>query len=157
MAIVVGLLAMVRFRLIADGELALDPAPHWPLPPLGAEIELDSGPVLVTVEYQIEPARAAEFARAMRPLRRVRLRDGAIFWGLFFDAAQPGRFIEYFLVESWLEHLRQHQRGVLADVELEHHAKSFHIGASPPAVSHQVSAEAIDGLNAEFFGRVGIS
>lgn len=150
--VVIGLLAMVRFRLIGDEELALDPAPH-PAPPLSDEIDPDSGPVLVTVEYIIEPERAAEFARAMQPLRRVRLRDGAIFWGLFFDTTQPGRFVEYFLVESWLEHLRQHERGVLADVELEQRARSFHVGTSPPVVSHQVSVEAIEKLNAEFFAR----
>ncbi len=155
-AIVVGLLTMVRFRLAADGELAVDPAPHWPLPELGGELDPDSGPVLVTVEYLIEPERAAEFSRAMRPLRRIRLRDGAIFWGLFFDTAQPGRFVEYFLIESWLEHLRQHQRGVLADLELQERARSFHIGASPPVVSHQVSVEAIDELNAGFFAGAAV-
>jgi MFS family permease len=153
---VIGLLAMVRFRLAPDSELALDPAPHWASPPLSGEINLDSGPVMVTVEYLIEPKRAAEFARAMQPLRLIRLRDGAIFWGLFFDTTHPGRFIEYFLVESWLEHLRQHERGVLADLESEHRAKSFHIGTSPPVVSHQVSVEAIDELNAEFFARAAV-
>jgi transmembrane secretion effector len=106
---------------------------------------------MVTVEYLIEPERAAEFARAMEPLRLIRLRDGAIFWGLFFDTARPGRFIEYFLVESWLEHLRQHERAVLADLEVEQRAKSFHIGTSALVVSHQVSAQAVGELNAEFF------
>ena len=63
---------------------------------MSGEINPDSGPVMVTVEYLIEPERAAEFEHAMQPLRTIRLRDGAIFWGLFFDTAQPGRFIEYF-------------------------------------------------------------
>ncbi len=152
-AMVVGLLAMIRYRLVSDDELALDPAPHWAQPQASGEINPDSGPVMVTVEYLIEPERAAEFAHAMQPLRTIRLRDGAILWGLFFDTAQPGRFIEYFAVESWLEHLRQHERSVLSDLDIEQRAYSFHIGTSPPAVSHQVSAAAIDGLNAEFFLR----
>ena len=123
---------------------------------MSGEINPDSGPVLVTVEYLIEPERATEFALAMQPLRLVRLRDGAIFWGLFFDTTRPSRFVEYFLVESWLEHLRQHQRGVLADLELERHARSFHVGMSPPIVSHQVSVEAIDKLDATFFARTAV-
>jgi predicted MFS family arabinose efflux permease len=149
--IVIGLLAMVRFRLAGDDELDLEPAPHWDFPQASGEINPDSGPVMVTVEYLIEPERAAEFARAMEPLRLIRLRDGAIFWGLFFDTARPGRFIEYFLVESWMEHLRQHERAVLADLDVEQRAKSFHIGTSPLVVSHQVSAQAVGELNAEFF------
>jgi MFS family permease len=155
-AIVVGLLTMIRFRLVADRELALDPAPHRALPKMSGEINPDSGPVLVTVEYLIEPERAADFALAMQPLRLVRLRDGAIFWGLFFDTARPSRFVEYFVVESWLEHLRQHERGVLADLEVEQHARSFHVGMARPVVSHQVSVEAIDKLDAAFFARTAV-
>jgi len=150
-ATVVGLLAMLHFRLVEDRELDLDPAPHWPMPQASGEVNPDSGPVLVTIEYLIEPERAAEFARAMQPLRRIRLRDGAIFWGLFFDTARPERFVEYFLVESWLEHLRQHGRAVISDLAVEAHAKSFHIGPSSPVVSHQISADAIDASNAKFF------
>jgi MFS family permease len=150
--IVIGLSAMIRFRLAGDDELALEPAPRA-VPQLSGEINPDSGPVMVTVEYLIEPDRAVEFEHAMKPLRQIRLRDGAIFWGLFFDTAQPGRFLEYFLVESWVEHLRQHERAVLADLEVEQNARSFHIGTSSPVVAHLVSAERIDELNAEFFLR----
>ena len=150
-AIVLGMLAMVRFKLIGEHDLALDPAPHWTMPELSDKLHPDSGPLLVTMEYLIDPARAPEFTRAMQSLRPIRLRDGAIFWGLFFDPSRPGRFIEYFVVESWLEHLRQHQRAVIADLEVEQRAKSFHLGPAQPVVSHQISAEAINELNLPFF------
>jgi MFS family permease len=152
-AILIGLLAMLRYRLIGDDELALDPAPHWATPPLSGEINPDSGPVMVTIEYLIDPERAAEFEHAMRAQRRIRLRDGAIFWGLFFDTAQLGRFVEYFMVESWMEHLRQHERTVQADLQIEERARSFHIGPPPPLVSHLISAKAVDQLDAELFAR----
>ncbi len=70
----------------------------------------DQGPVLVTVEYRIDPASGSEFARAMRGMRRIRLRDGAIEWGLFHDTIDLTRYVEFFIVESWLDHLRQHER-----------------------------------------------
>jgi predicted MFS family arabinose efflux permease len=152
-AMLLGLLPMVRYRLAGDEELALDPAPHWTLPQTSGEINPESGPVMVTVEYLIEPERAAEFEHAMQPMRQIRLRDGAIFWGLFFDSARPGRFVEYFLVESWVEHLRQHERAVLADLEVEQRSRAFHIGTSPPAVWHLLSAERINELNAQFFAQ----
>jgi MFS family permease len=157
LSIVVALLSMIWFQLIGDSELALYPAPRRSSGLLALDIHPDSGPVLVTIEYVIAPERASEFSRAMQPLRQIRLRDGAIFWGLFFDSARRERFVEYFLVESWLEHLRQHERGVVADLEIERHVKSFHIGPRPPLVSHQVSAEAVNELTAEFLPHGAVS
>jgi quinol monooxygenase YgiN len=72
----------------------------------------------------------------MRTLEPIRRRDGALQWGLFEDAADPGRFIETFVVESWVEHLRQHERVTRVDRELETQARAFHIGDTPPRVSH---------------------
>ena len=102
-----GLLTMLRFRLASDSELELGQFSR-PVPETSLEIDPEVGPVLVTIEYRIDPKRAREFNSVMRQLRPIRLRDGAVFWGLFFDAAQPERFIEYFAVESWAEHMRQH-------------------------------------------------
>jgi hypothetical protein len=144
---------MIRYRLAGDEELELDPAPHWAFPKALGEINPDSGPVMVTIEYLIDPARAAEFASAMQAQRQIRLRDGAIFWVLFFDTARLGRFVEYFLVESWMEHLRQHERTMVADLEVEERARSFHIGTSPPVVSHLLSAQSVDQSNADFFAQ----
>ena len=39
----------------------------------------------------------------MERTRRARLRQGALSWGLSHDAAQPGRCIEVFVDENWLE------------------------------------------------------
>jgi hypothetical protein len=91
---------------------------------------------LVTVEYQIEPADAEAFARRMRALGNIRLRDGALRWGLWADAAQPGRYLESFVVESWLQHLRQHERTTAADREVQALAHAFHRGEGPPRVTH---------------------
>lgn len=146
-AIVVGLCSMLRFRLASDGELALDPF-RRPIPKIADEIDPEAGPVLVTVEYRIDPRSAKEFIGAMRAIRPIRLRDGAFFWGLFFDAAAPERFVEYFVVESWGEHVRQHFRGVAGDVVLENFARAYHIGDTPPIVTHQISARGFDRLGA---------
>ncbi len=144
-AMVSGLVPSMLFHLISDGELDLEPALLPPEPKLGDDFDQESGPVLVTVEYLIRPQAAHEFKQAMHGLRSIRLRDGAIFWGLFFDAVRPERFVEYFIVESWLEHMRQHERGVLSDSAIEDRVWAFHIGSSPPAVTHQISARAIAG------------
>lgn len=128
---------MRRFPLSSTAE-DLAPSHHWLAPELVGEVANDRGPVLITVEYRIDPVQAAAFARAMAPMRRVRRRDGAVSWGLFEDAAQPGLMLETFVVESWLEHLRQHERVTHADREVQEAARAFHVGPEPPRVRHLI-------------------
>lgn len=133
--------ATSRLRLTGgSGEPDVTPSLHLPEPALLVERHPDHGPVLVTVEYFIDRERAAEFARAMEVLRRIRRRDGAIRWGLFEDAAVPGRYLETFVVDSWAEHLRQHERMTVADRESESQAHAFHVGDEPPKVTHWIAA-----------------
>lgn len=103
------------------------------------EIHPDEGPVMVTVEYQIDPARAAEFGAVMRETRRARLRQGALSWGLFRDTALPGRYIEYFVDESWVEHQRRLERFTAADVGLRERRLHFHLGAEAPRVQRYIA------------------
>lgn len=136
--LVAGLATLPRWRL-GTGE-APDLRPfQWPEPLVDTDPHPDRGPVLVTIEYRIDPARAEEFATAMEPMGRVRRRDGAYRWALYADVADPARYLEVFQVESWLEHLRQHVRGTHADRALLEHVRSFHLGPDPPAVSHLIS------------------
>ena len=128
-----------RMRLGTPG-IDTTPSQHWPEPKIIVEPDPEHGPVLITVEYQVEPSRGAEFARAMKELERIRRRDGAIQWGLFEDAGEPGRFVESFLVESWGEHLRQHARVTVADRVFEEQANAFHAGPEAPKVTHWLAA-----------------
>jgi MFS family permease len=137
-AVAVSRLFVWRLRLPEGAGPDLSPAPRWPDPQLGTAVAADRGPVLVTVEYAIDPAEAEPFARAMRVLGEIRLRDGAIRWGLWGDAAAPGRYLESFVVESWLEHLRQHERMTAADREVQRIARIFHRAEGEPRVTHYV-------------------
>jgi hypothetical protein len=69
-------------------------------------------------------------------VRRVRRRDGAYQWGIFRDTEVPERYLEMFLVNSWAEHLRQHERQTQADRELEGRIYSFLSGE--PIVRHLI-------------------
>lgn len=140
LAAAVGAVAMIpltwRWRLGQGEMLDLSPSLHWPVPVLAAELAHDRGPVMVTVEYRIDPERTDAFARLMQSLSDERRRDGAFAWGLFEDMAARGRFLEYFLVESWLEHQRQHQRVTRHAAVVQAQARAFHIGADAPLVHH---------------------
>jgi MFS family permease len=140
--LVVGMLAMVKYRLGGSEDLDLAPSLHWGTPDTVQEPEAEHGPVLVTVEYHIQATDAEAFAEAMRGVRRIRLRDGAMRWGLFQDTSEPTRYLETFVVTSWLEHLRQHERVTMSDQQVEEGALAYHTGQSPPVVSHLISAYA---------------
>ncbi len=142
LSLMLGLAAIPRFRLGASTNLDFSPSQHWPEPLLESEPAPADGPVLITVEYQIEPEQLARFAQVMREVGQIRRRDGAYRWGLFHDVAQAGRCVETFVVESWAEHLRQHQRVTVADKAVEEQAYAFHQGAAPPHVAHLISAYA---------------
>ena len=124
------------YRLPQNDDINLAPSMHWPAPLVNLSANHDRGPVLITIEYKIDPEKAAAFVSAMDRLHKERRRDGAYAWGIFEDVAQPGRYLEYFIVASWLEHLRQHERVTEYDRDIQEEALAFHTGEQPPVVSH---------------------
>ena len=120
----------------------LTPAGVWSDPPVDIEPRPDDGPGLITVEYEIDPGDAERFVPAMEALGRIRRRDGGYRWGLYADLEEPGRYLETFVVDSWSEHLRQHGRLTVADLEFTKLARSFHRGDAPPQVRHMLWASA---------------
>jgi hypothetical protein len=102
------------------------------------EPDPDQGPVLVTVKYVIDPAKAPEFLHQIHNYERVRRRDGAISWGIFVDTEAPNTYLESFQVDSWAEHERQHNRFTQADGEVEKQVLSYAI--KPVEVQHYIYA-----------------
>ncbi|MCP5253084.1 MAG: MFS transporter [Zoogloeaceae bacterium] len=138
-------------RLSVDGGLDADHTPVRPVaraPEPVIAIAPDEGPVMVTVEYIIDPARAVDFNAVMQDTRRARLRQGALSWGLFRDTTVPGRYIEYFLDENWIEHQRRHERFTAADIGLREQRLAFHIGGADPRVQRYVGEPMNDSANA---------
>jgi hypothetical protein len=140
-ALVAGLVTAYFFPLRIVEGLDLEPSLHWSEPTFVSEPSPEDGPVLVTVEYEIEPQRAAEFVSAMLEVKRILRRDGAVRWGLFTDPARPGYYVETFLVESWAEHMRQHARVTNEDRGAQDLARSFHVGDAPPVVTHLIAQD----------------
>jgi MFS family permease len=137
---VVAVAAGLRYRLPAGPPPAVEPSRHWPEAPAVRAAEYERGPVLVTVEYRVPADRVGEFRAVAGRLRAARLRDGAIRWDLFQDVEDAERFVEVFLVESWVEHLRQHERVTGEDWVTAEAARALHAGDSPPRVTHLVAA-----------------
>jgi MFS family permease len=133
-----GLILTRRFRIAVWEGLDLSPSDHWRQPVLTGAVDPDAGPVLVTIEYRVAPEDAAAFVAAMEDVGRLRRRDGGITWGLYRDTAEPDRYLETFVSETWDEHMRQHARATMSDRRTEARARRFHRGVNPPIVSHTI-------------------
>ncbi len=131
--------ATLPIRLSSRADLDLTPMPigalHHVIP-----IDPDEGPVLVSLVWHVDPARRNEFIAAMRPIRRLRRRDGAMQWGLFEDVDEPGSFTEQFTVSTWSEHERQHERPTAADAEVTACAEQFLVPGATLHASHRLAA-----------------
>jgi MFS family permease len=128
-----------RLPLAMPAKDDLKPSLHWAepsmmLPDAGARAR-----VLTTIEYRIDPAQAAAFLAALGELKAARLRNGGYGWNVYEDVESPGRYVEHFLTDSWVEHLRQHQRTTMADKATQDNVRGFHRGEQPPKVSHLAS------------------
>jgi MFS family permease len=117
-------------------KLNLAPSGHWLPHTTFPEPAPSDGPVLITIEYHIDPQEAPAFKAAMVHLRETRLRDGAFRCSLFADLEDPTHYRETFIVGSWAEHMRQHERATVEDQRIEEAVQSFHRGAEPPIVKH---------------------
>lgn len=136
---VAGIALTWRWKLQTGAGIDLAPSMHWPAPVLAVDADADRGPVLVTVEYRIAPERREAFLASIRVMEQQRRRDGAFSWDVFEDTAESGRFLETFMVASWLEHLRQHQRVTNADSVVQDTVREFG-AAGAPRVTHFIAA-----------------
>ena len=130
-----------RWKL-QQGSLDLSPSQHWTLPETREEIDNDRGPVLVKIEYRIDPKDSAAFVRALDELGFERRRDGAFAWGIFEDAGDLGRYEEAYLIESWLELMHLRERVTNADRVLEDEIRQMLI--APPRIEFLIAADRAD-------------
>ena len=139
--LVIGPLATCRFRLVGNDNLSLAPSAHWPEPIMMIDAEPSQGPAITLVEYRIDPMSAPDFLQAMKEMRRIRQRDGAIRWNLLRDTADPQRYVETFVTESWVDHLRQHERVTAENRAMDQRVQAFHLGPEPPKITHLIGEE----------------
>lgn len=126
--VTIGLLvgALVQLLVVAIGFLAplpqiedlnLDPLSQWTEPETAVPLEPRSGPVVITLDYRIEPHNVVAFLAAMTERRRIRRRDGAHGWSLLRDLHDAELWIERYHVATWLDYARHQHRRTHADAE----------------------------------------
>jgi MFS family permease len=129
-------------QLQTGERLHLQPSGHWGEPEVAFDVPLQHGPIMVEVTYDIDPVDGPAFRKAIEVLRRLRLQNGVLRWGLFVDLARPRHYREVYLEETWSAHLRQHQRVTTDEAELARKVYAFHKGLTSPEVSHHAYCDA---------------
>jgi MFS family permease len=120
----------------------LTPSLHWPKPVLVCTPSAEDGPVLVSVEYRVAPENQTAFIRAADHVRRRRQRSGAYEWQLFRDPAVPDRLVEVYLVDSWADHLRQHERVTVDERNAEARLRKLFVPGTDLVATHLIAATA---------------
>jgi MFS family permease len=133
-----------RFKIL-QGPVPDHTPYQWknPAPQLAADSDPNAGPVRISVEYVIAPENYPAFTKAIHELRGVRLRDGAIRWGIYRDAANPELLNETFVMESWLDYLRSRERVTAEDAAIRDRVYNLHKGSDRPRVTHQIYAREV--------------
>jgi hypothetical protein len=102
-----------------------------------------AGPVRISIEYRIPVECYAEFTHLIHQLRRVRMRGGALRWGIYRDAVDPEHLNETFIMESWLDYLRSRERVTAADDEIRKQVWALHKGDESPRTTWQIYAKEV--------------
>jgi MFS family permease len=141
-----------RFRVLQGGVPDTTPYQSKRKPPELVHVSEDdsessdpdlAGPVRISIEYRVPIENYAEFTRAIHKLRRVRLRGGALRWGIYRDATDPTHLNETFITDSWLDYLRSRERVTAADERIRQQVWALHQDADPPRITYQVYAREV--------------
>ncbi len=107
-------------------------------PQVALAITQRSGPVIIELDYRVDPAEARMFYDAMLKLQGVRLRNGAFDWSIARDIADAALWTERFHFPTWQDYLRQRTRFTEADLAIQAAADAFTSLTGPQRVRRRL-------------------
>lgn len=128
-----------RWPLSGNDKLDHTPSRHWSKPEPVLAISHEQGPVMINVRYEVAAEQLPQFMPDLLLLGKARRRDGATAWQMFEDAGKPGSYLEVYVVNSWLDHLRQHERISRQDALIQERIRNLLLPGTEPVVTHYVS------------------
>lgn len=140
MLLLVALARGVRVRLGEEADVT--PGVQAASMVIAGEPSPDDGPVLIQLEYRIDPANRAAFLHRIQSLEAIRRRNGASSWRVFRDLGEEGRFVERFIIESWAEYVRLRTRMTVADRRIEEQVTALQRPDIPIRVSRLLGVSA---------------
>ena len=127
-----------RVRVEMGQEADVVPGARLPEIAVASEPLPDDGPVLIQLEYRIDPEQRNEFLKAIAEVGPTRRRNGATSWRVFRDLGEEGRFVERYVIASWAEYVRLRARMTMADSRLQQRVAALQRGDVPIRVSRLI-------------------
>jgi quinol monooxygenase YgiN len=127
-----------RVRVQMGEEADIVPSARVPELAMASEPLPDDGPVLIQLEYKIDPEHRHDFLKAIAQVGPTRRRNGATSWRVFRDLGEDGRYVERYVIASWAEYVRLRARMTMADSRLQQRVAAFQRGDVPIRVSRLI-------------------
>jgi MFS family permease len=127
-----------RVRVEMGQEADVIPGARLPELAVAAEPLPDDGPVLIQLEYRIDPEKRDAFLKAIQKVGPTRRRNGATSWRVFRDVGEDGRFVERYVIASWAEYVRLRSRMTMADSRLQQRVAELQRADIPIRVSRLI-------------------
>ena len=141
--VVLAALACFKLPLPEYDRLNLDPLNQFIEPTLAVQLKPQTGPIMVTVDFDIGESDIPAFLEAMALRRRIRIRDGARRWSLLRDLEQPNIWTEKYYVATWVEYIRHNQRRTISDSGVSTTLHKLHRGEEPPRVRRMIERQTV--------------
>jgi MFS family permease len=147
-AVLVLLALGYRIRVRMGDEADVTPGVQPPDLAIAVEPLPDDGPVLIQVEYRIDPENREAFLHAMQENEATRRRNGASNWRVFRDLGEDGRFVERFIIASWAEYVRLRSRMTIADRQIQERVAQFQRAGAEIRISRLIGTSLRDAFPA---------
>lgn len=92
---------------------------------VGMALTMRSGPIVIEVEYCVDPDQARQFYAVAQKLQRIRKRNGGFEWSISRDIADPALWIERYHCPTWGDYLRLRDRYTQAELDIQAEVDSF--------------------------------
>jgi len=142
-AVVLAALVCYRLPLPEYDRLNLDPHDQFIEPTLAVQLKPQTGPIMITIDFDISEADIPAFLETMTRRRRIQMRDGARRWSLLRDLEQPNIWTEKFYVATWVEYIRHNQRRTMTDLDVTEALHSLHQGSEQPRVRRMIERQTV--------------
>lgn len=121
----------------------LEPLDQFKPPSPKLDLRARSGPIMIMVDWEIDPKHTNEFLRLMVERRRIRRRDGASNWALLRDLENPDIWVESYHLPTWTDYLRHNQRRTQSDSDNIERLRELHRGPNAPHVHRMIERHAV--------------
>ncbi|MBV1918123.1 MAG: MFS transporter, partial [Sphingomonadaceae bacterium] len=94
-------------------------------PDVALGLSLRSGPIVVEVDYDVDPEQARDFYAVMMRMQRMRKRIGGFEWSISRDVENPALWTERYHCPTWGDYLRMRDRYTQVDSDVQDEARTF--------------------------------